>query len=85
MSFDDYCQNFVHTALCRVVNTSMFTLSKTWHEGSAHGMWKKPDRAGGCANNRDTFLKNPQVRNLNAVCQFVNNNDKFLLEFWTLR
>ncbi|XP_052104854.1 calpain-5-like [Mytilus californianus] len=60
MSFDDYCQNFVHTAVCRVVNTSMFSINKTWHEGSAHGEWKKPDRAGGCANNRDTFLQNPQ-------------------------
>ncbi|CAC5360721.1 CAPN5 [Mytilus coruscus] len=61
MSFDDYCHNFVHTAVCRVVNTSMFSINKTWHEGSAHGEWKKPDRAGGCANNRDTFLLNPQV------------------------
>ena len=66
MSFDDYCQNFVHTAVCRVVNTSIFTINKTWHEGSSHGAWKKPDRAGGCANNRDTFLQNPQVTNFSS-------------------
>ena len=54
----------------------MFTLTKTWHEGSAHGMWKKPDRAGGCANNRDTFLQNPQVKNLNAVCPFEPSGNK---------
>ncbi|KAH3807551.1 hypothetical protein DPMN_135896, partial [Dreissena polymorpha] len=60
MTFDDFCHHFVNVSYCRVVNTSMFSLSKTWHEGIAHSAWKKPDRAGGCLNNKETFLKNPQ-------------------------
>ncbi|KAK0048922.1 calpain-5 [Biomphalaria pfeifferi] len=60
MTFEDYCKYFVQTCICRVVNTSYVSLSKTWHEGLAHGMWKAPNRAGGCPNNRETFLQNPQ-------------------------
>ncbi|WAR27546.1 CAN5-like protein [Mya arenaria] len=60
MTFEDFCQHYVNLSYCRVVNTSMFSLSKTWHEGLAHSAWKKPNLAGGCLNNKDTFLKNPQ-------------------------
>lgn len=60
MIFDDYCKYFVETAICRVVNTSMFSLSKTWHEGLSHGAWKSPGRAGGCINHKTTFTSNPQ-------------------------
>ncbi|GAB1600396.1 calpain-5-like [Argonauta hians] len=60
MTFEDFCKHFVNVAICRVVNTSIFSLRKTWSEGIGDGEWKKPDRAGGCINNRDTFLKNPQ-------------------------
>ncbi|XP_035828504.1 calpain-5 [Aplysia californica] len=60
MTFEDYCKYFVQTCICRVVNTSYLSLSKTWHEGLSHGQWVKPDRAGGCPNNKDTFLLNPQ-------------------------
>ena len=61
MTFEDFCKYFHQTAICRGVNTSILSLTKTWHEGLSHGAWKKPDRAGGCPNNKDTFLKNPQV------------------------
>jgi calpain-5 len=61
MTFEDFCKHFHQTAICRVVNTSFFSINKTWHEGLSHGAWRKPDRAGGCPNNRETFLKNPQV------------------------
>lgn len=61
MTFEDFCKYFHQCAICRVVNTSYFNLKKTWHEGLAHGAWTKPERAGGCPNNKETFLKNPQV------------------------
>lgn len=64
MIFDDYCKYFVETAICRVVNTSMFSLSKTWHEGLSHGAWKSPGRAGGCINHKTTFTSNPQVHTM---------------------
>ncbi|KAL4219876.1 Calpain-5 [Mactra antiquata] len=60
MTFDDFCHYFVNVSYCRVVNTSIFSMAKTWHEGLAHSAWKKPELAGGCLNNKDTFLKNPQ-------------------------
>lgn len=63
MAFDDFCKYFVQAAICRVVNTSMFSITKTWHEGACHSAWKKPDRAGGCLNNVESFMKNPQVIN----------------------
>ena len=60
MSFADFIDNYTNTDICHMLNTSFFSLSKTWHEGASVGEWVKPDRAGGCGNN-DTFLKNPQV------------------------
>ncbi|KAL8625595.1 hypothetical protein ACOMHN_014683 [Nucella lapillus] len=60
MTFEDFCKHFHQTAICRVVNTSFFSLSKMWHEGLSHGAWKAPNKAGGCPNNRESFLKNPQ-------------------------
>ena len=61
MTFEDFCKHFQQTAICRVINTSFFSFKKTWYEGIVHGVWRKPDRAGGCHNNKDTFLRNPQV------------------------
>ena len=60
MDFSDWLNNFTSASVCRVVNTSFFSLSKTWHEASFHGAWGG-NLAGGCSNNRDTFLHNPQV------------------------
>ena len=61
MSFEDFCQYFKMLSVCRVVNTSFFTMQKTWVEAIMHGEWTAPDRQGGCMNNKETFLKNPQV------------------------
>ncbi|XP_013401269.1 calpain-5 isoform X3 [Lingula anatina] len=60
MTFDDFCTYFTNMAICRVVNTSFFSLHKAWWEAKFHGAWKNPMRAGGCLNNKDTFLRNPQ-------------------------
>lgn len=59
MSFDDFCKNFTHIDLCHLINTSYFSLSKTWHEGEGIGEWKA-HRCGGSVGNKD-FLLNPQV------------------------
>lgn len=71
MTFEDFCKNFVNIAICRVVNTSIFSIRKTWSEGCADGMWAKPARCGGCINNRETFLNNPQV-----IFLFLFDSDK---------
>ena len=70
MTFEDFCQYFKQLDTCTLVNTSIFSLRKTWHEGSDHGAWAKPERAGGCSNH-PTFLKNPQV--LSTPHTFLKN------------
>ena len=61
MLFEDFCKYFKNAAVCRVINTSILSLRKTWTEALFNGEWK-PGRDGGCINNRETFLQNPQVR-----------------------
>ncbi|XP_069748202.1 calpain-5-like [Narcine bancroftii] len=65
MSFDDFCKNFTDLVVCRVMNTSVFSFHKTWEETMVKGAWIRHEdplqnRAGGCINNRETFLQNPQ-------------------------
>ncbi|XP_029633100.1 calpain-5-like [Octopus sinensis] len=60
MTFEDFSKHFVNVAICRVVNTSIFSLRKTWSEGTGNGEWKKPGSCGGCINNKESFLQNPQ-------------------------
>ncbi|XP_043548374.1 calpain-5a isoform X2 [Chiloscyllium plagiosum] len=65
MSFDDFCVNFTDLVVCRIINTSFFSFHKTWEEAMVKGSWTRHEdplknRAGGCINNRDTFLQNPQ-------------------------
>ncbi|XP_060105774.1 calpain-6 [Heteronotia binoei] len=65
MTFEDWCRNFTDVDICRLVNTSFFSIHKTWDQRIMCGAWRKnPDpllnRSGGCLNNRATFLQNPQ-------------------------
>ena len=60
MNFTDFVQVYTHMAVCRLINTSIFSFQKTWHEMKFYGQWGRSS-AGGCINNKDTFLRNPQV------------------------
>lgn len=60
MTFEDYCRYFTNMSICRVLNKSFFSLQKSWYESELHSEWKAPHRAGGCINNRETVLQNPQ-------------------------
>ncbi|XP_037074982.1 calpain-5-like isoform X2 [Pollicipes pollicipes] len=67
MTFDDFVANFTDVSVCQLINTSFFSFSKTWVEERSFGMWAAGargtlERAGGCLNNRSTFLHNPQYR-----------------------
>ena len=63
MPFDDFLHQFSELAICRVINTSLFSFSKTWTEKQVTGAWSASDnRAGGCLNHPETFLNNPQYR-----------------------
>ncbi|XP_037389030.1 calpain-5-like [Pygocentrus nattereri] len=65
MFFDDWCQNFTDTDVCRLMNTSVLSVQKSWCEGVCFSSWTKHteplrNRCGGCMNHRQTFLQNPQ-------------------------
>ncbi|NXU53593.1 CAN5 protein, partial [Turnix velox] len=65
MTFEDWCKNFTDVDICRIVNTSYFTIHKTWEKKMMRGAWAKNsepllNRSGGCFDNKDTFLQNPQ-------------------------
>lgn len=61
MSFEDFCKHFTNITGCRLVNTSVFSFHKTWHEGAHKNQWIVGQNAGGCINSKQTFLTNPQV------------------------
>lgn len=63
MSLEDFCRNFHELSVCRNVNNPIFGRKEL---ESVVGCWTVDDdplmnRSGGCYNNRDTFLQNPQV------------------------
>uniref|UniRef100_A0A8B9Q2Q1 Calpain 6 n=1 Tax=Apteryx owenii TaxID=8824 RepID=A0A8B9Q2Q1_APTOW len=65
MTFEDWCKNFTDVDICRIVNTSYFSVHKTWEKKMMRGAWTKNsepllNRSGGCFDNRETFLQNPQ-------------------------
>uniref|UniRef100_A0A8C4X095 Calpain 5 n=1 Tax=Eptatretus burgeri TaxID=7764 RepID=A0A8C4X095_EPTBU len=65
MSFDDWYKYFTDAIICRIINTSVMSIHKTWEEVMLVGQWRThadplQNRAGGCRNNRSTFLQNPQ-------------------------
>uniref|UniRef100_A0A663M895 Calpain 6 n=1 Tax=Athene cunicularia TaxID=194338 RepID=A0A663M895_ATHCN len=65
MTFEDWCKNFTDVDICRIVNTSYFSIHKTWEKKMMHGAWAKDsepllNRSGGCFDNNETFLQNPQ-------------------------
>ncbi|KAI3353965.1 hypothetical protein L3Q82_018453 [Scortum barcoo] len=65
MTFDDFIANFTDLILCRLINTSYLSFHKTWEEAVMQGSWRRHEdpllnRAGGCTNNKRSFLQNPQ-------------------------
>ena len=60
MAWDDFIVQFTDLSINHLINTSLFSFSKTWREVSIEGRWARPDKAGGCLNHPATFLSNPQ-------------------------
>ncbi|XP_063061438.1 calpain-5a isoform X2 [Engraulis encrasicolus] len=65
MNFEDFCKYFTDLILCRLINTSYLSIHKTWEEAVMHGSWThhndpRRSRAGGCINQKETYLLNPQ-------------------------
>ena len=63
MPFDDFVFQFTDVSLTHLINTSLFSFSKTWKESRLISTWSRAaGRAGGCLNHPTTFLHNPQLR-----------------------
>lgn len=60
MCLDDFVKNFTIVDICHFVNTSIFSLKKTWCDSVFHGEWHRVGRSGGSDSNSKTFLSNPQ-------------------------
>ncbi|BFZ25902.1 hypothetical protein BsWGS_28940 [Bradybaena similaris] len=60
MSFDDFISHFTDVDICHFVNTSFFTLKKSWNESLLFGAWSSSGRNGGNVFESKTFLSNPQ-------------------------
>ncbi|KAL8568330.1 hypothetical protein ACOMHN_040903 [Nucella lapillus] len=60
MSFDDFTKFFTQADIVHFVNTSFFTLKKSWSEAILHSQWTVSGRNGGGVYESGTFLSNPQ-------------------------
>ncbi len=60
MELNDFLYYFDEVSICRIINTSLLSVRKTWSETCVYSQWSRPDRAGGCVNNRASFFHNPQ-------------------------
>ncbi|XP_061455097.1 calpain-6 isoform X2 [Rhineura floridana] len=85
MSFEDWCKSFTDVDICRIVNTSFFSIHKTWEKKMMHGWWtKNPDpllnRSGGCFNHQATFLQNPQQKD-QRIYKKEGKGDHFVIGF----
>ena len=61
MAFEDFCSYFTNSTICHVINKSIFSLRKRWHVFKHNYQWTPGSTAGGCVENRSSFLSNPQV------------------------
>lgn len=68
MTYDDFINNFMSVSVCHNINTTFLSAQKKWNEAAFHSEWRLPDRAGGCINNKKTFLNNPQVAARQCFC-----------------
>ncbi|KAK6184886.1 hypothetical protein SNE40_007247 [Patella caerulea] len=74
MSFEDFIQHFTYVDICHFVNTSFFSIKKTWSESIMHSEWNHNGRNGGGVVNSQSFLSNPQfLFDINSI------NDKIMV------
>lgn len=71
MSFDDFMRNFEKMEVCNLgpdVQDEVFEMTgvkadkNAWATNSHDGSWRAGSTAGGCRNNLQTFVRNPQYR-----------------------
>jgi calpain-5 len=86
MEFSDFLYYFNEVSICRLINTSLLTIRKTWTESYSFGKWSiSSSRAGGCVNYLSSFCNNPQylfeVDSADKPDDVIINLDQLSLRF----
>jgi len=76
MPFDDFLLHFTEMSICRLINTSVFSLSKTWKETQLFGSW----RLGLSSSSSDSDRQGsaPLGGSLNRAGGCLNHPESFL-------
>ena len=76
MPFDDFLTHFSELSICRLINTSLFSLSKTWKEAQFFGSWKATSASSSKNGDNDAIKSDLRSRAggcLNHPETFLNN------------
>lgn len=79
MPLEDFVSNFNELIICRLFNTNVFAISRTWYEMVVKGEWSvgakgtSQDRSGGGPAFISTYLRNPQVHKYFLLPYFLLN------------
>ena len=77
MPFDDFLTHFSELSICRLINTSLFSLSKTWKEVQFFGSWKATSTSSSDDDGAEDGPKNKSdLRNRAGGC--LNHPETFL-------
>ena len=76
MPFDDFLTHFSELSICRLINTSLFSLSKTWKEAQFFGSWKATSASALDNGNEEGVLPKSDLRNRAGGC--LNHPETFL-------
>ena len=76
MPFDDFLTHFSELSICRLINTSLFSLSKTWKEAQFFGSWKATSASALDNGNEEGALPKSDLRNRAGGC--LNHPETFL-------
>ena len=77
MPFDDFITHFSELSICRLINTSIFSMSKTWKEVQLFGSWTGTSASS--LENGDHPEKSPKKHDLkNRAGGCLNHPETFL-------
>ena len=76
MPFDDFLTHFSELSICRLINTSIFSLSKTWKEAQFFGSWKATSASNLEVGDKEPTSHKVDLRSRAGGC--LNHPETFL-------
>ena len=76
MPFDDFLTHFSELSICRLINTSIFSLSKTWKEAQFFGSWKATSASNLEGGDNEPTSRKADLRSRAGGC--LNHPETFL-------